>query len=752
MDKKIGCYICSGCGIGDAIDVEALAGEAGVSIVKQHEALCGDEGLKLIKEDMEKEGVNSLLIAACSMRAKQEVFNSFDPKEVIVERVNLREHVAWCQKPKEEDTQMMAEDYVRMGLAKVQASDFLEPFQAEEPIDKTVMVVGGGIAGLTAASNASKAGNPVVLLEKEAELGGFAKKMYKMFPKKPPYNELQDTGIGELISEVEGDSNIKVIKEVKIKSIENGPGLYDVTVEAGGKEEQFRVGSIVQATGWKPYDPNKLEHLGYSKCANVVTNVMMEEMAAKGEIKRPSDGADPKSVLFIQCAGSRDPDHLPYCSAVCCRVSLKQAKYVREKYPDAKVYILYKDIRSPGLYEEFYKEMQKDEGIFLTKGEVASVSEEADKGVVVEADDTLLGEKIKLKADMVVLATGMVPRAADGVAIRKYVDAQATLKKEDAGQVQKDAAEKDIETYKDHADTEILNLNYRQGPDLPTLKYMFPDSHFICFPYETQRTGIYATGTVRAPMDIAQATDDALGATMKAIQCLELTAQGKAVHPRAGDESYPDFFLQRCTQCKRCTEECPFGVLNEDVKGTPLPNPTRCRRCGVCMGACPERIVSFKNYSVPMIGNMIKSIEVPEEDEEKPRVLLLMCENDAYPALDIVGKLGKQYSPFVRVIPVRCLGSVNIVWIADSLSSGIDGIMMIGCKYGDDYQCHFVKGSELCNTRLGNVQETLDRLMLESERIRLEQFEITDYEKLPGMIDEFMEKVEELGPNPYKEF
>jgi quinone-modifying oxidoreductase, subunit QmoB len=239
---------------------------------------------------------------------------------------------------------------------------------------------------------------------------------------------------------------------------------------------------------------------------------------------------------------------------------------------------------------------------------------------------------------------------------------------------------------------------------------------------------------------------------MKAIQSVEMAARGQAVHPRAGDLSYPIFQLQRCTQCKRCTEECPFGSLDEDEKGTPRLNVYRCRRCGICMGACPERIVSFKNYSVDLIASMIKAIEVPEEDEEKPRVLVLACENDAYPALDAVGQRRLQYDPSVRIIPVRCLGSVNIVWIADALSRGIDGILLLGCKLGDDYQCHFVKGSELAKKRLENVTETLQRLQLEPERLQLAEVSINEGANLPALINGFVEKMREIGPNPYKGF
>ena len=170
------------------------------------------------------------------------------------------------------------------------------------------------------------------------------------------------------------------------------------------------------------------------------------------------------------------------------------------------------------------------------------------------------------------------------------------------------------------------------------------------------------------------------------------------------------------------------------------------------MGACPERIISFKDYNIPMIGNMIKSIEVPDEDEEKPRVLAFMCENDAYPLFDQLAQARTKLSPFIRVIPLRCIGGTNLVWVADALSGGIDGLMFFGCKHGDDYQCHFVKGSAICEVRLKNIQDTLDRLVLESERIRYELISIDEVDRMPQIMEEFMETMEEVGPNPYKGF
>jgi quinone-modifying oxidoreductase, subunit QmoB len=742
MERKYGVYICKGCGIGDSVDIEKLvkstkSGPIKEEHVKTHDVLCSPEGIQLIKDDIKKNGVNTIVIAACSPRVK---FEEFDFPGCYVERTNIREFVAWTHPPKTDDTQSLAEDYILMSLVKVQKAELPAPAILEN-LSNNILVVGGGITGMTAALESAKAGYKVVLVEKEPQLGGFANKLYKKIPTRD-YKEpvFVDTEIDKVIKEVEGHPNIKVYKSAKIEKTAGQPGLYDVTIASSSGPAEEKIGAIVMATGWVPYDATKLGHLGYGQSKNVVTNIEFEQIAKSGSITRPSDGKEVKKVAFIQCAGQRDPNHLPYCSAMCCATSLKQARYVREK-SDAVAMILYKDIRTPGRLEAFYKEAQNDPGIMLTKGEVTGVADAGNGNLYVMMENTLLGQKVKVEADLVVLATGMVPTTR---APQEYLDG-ITL-----------AATKGDEAKKAYLDSTpkpefILNLAYRQGPELPSLEGAlgFADSNFICFQYETRRTGIYAAGPVRQPMNMSDAQEDAAGAAFKAIQCIDHVAKGVAVHPRAWDLTFPDPQLIRCTACKRCTEECPFGAIEEDAKGIPSYNLNRCRRCGTCMGACPERIVSFKDYSIDIMGSMIKSIDVPEEEF---RIISLVCENDAYPALDTLAMHRKNIDPSVRFVPLRCLGGMHLVWIADAFSKGIDGFLLIGCKFGENYQCHFIKGSELANTRFSKVGETLNKLQLEADRVKMLQVGIDEYHKLPDMINEFAEKVKEIGHNPFKEF
>jgi quinone-modifying oxidoreductase subunit QmoB len=749
MDR-IGVFLCTGCGIGEALDVDALAATAseGGRSCTAHPCWCSPEGVAALRAAVAGGNLDGVCIAACSQRAKTEEFR-FDPTAVQVERVALRELAVWSHPPNDEDTQMLADDLLRMGLARLAKLKVVKPLS--EAIDRTVLVVGGGLAGLEAARAAAGAGHPVVVLEAAGAPGGHLATLGDVVPVEPPYDRLQANPMRGLIAEVTGNPAVRVVTGARIESISGQPGQFKVEVVSPAGKESLTAGAIVQATGARPYDAAKLPHLGYGRSPNVITSRELDAMLGQGTLARPGDGAPPRRIVFVQCAGSRDPQHLPYCSSECCGTTLRQVAAIHRDHPGVETAVVYRDMRTPGQLERFYLAVQSLPGSLFTRGEVERVEGNGSGPLAVHLRDSLLGDAVTLDADLVVLAVGMVPNSADGEAIRTLHDAQRRAEKGDS-ETQREEARRLVEKLKDHEGTEILNLAYRQGPDLPVHAYAFPDSHFICFPYETRRTGIYAAGAVHAPMDAGQAAEDGWGAAMKAVQCIAAAERGEAVHPRAGDVSYPDFFLQRCTQCKRCTEECPFGTLNEDEKGTPQFNPLRCRRCGICMGACPERIISFPEHSVDAVASMIKAMSVPEEFDEKPRIVALMCENDALPALDIAASQRRQWNPWVRVIPIRCLGSTNIVWIADTLSRGIDGIMLIGCKSGDDYQCHYVRGSQLAQTRLGNVQETLTRLALEPERIKVVELAHDEFGRIPEILDAFAKEVEDLGANPMKGF
>jgi quinone-modifying oxidoreductase subunit QmoB len=721
---------------------------------KEHAMLCSAEGVQMIRDDIANEGVNHIAILACSRRAKMEAFNFTD---VAMSRANLREGVIWLRPEgdeHQETTQEMADDYVRMACAEIKFMT-VPHTSGEQELNKTLMVVGGGMTGMTAALESARAGYPVHLVCDEPVLGGVWKDLYKRVPFRAAAADVvgnldadlpqpEDPGVDAMIEQVMAEPRITVHLNAKITRTSGAPGRFsaDISIESGGTvTENF--GAIIQATDYKPYDANKLPEFAYGTTPDVVTNFELERLAKEangGVLKRPSDGKEVKSVAFIQCAGQRSTKegHLPYCSGFCCTESIKQAMYFKSQNPGCDATVLFDDLRTPGAAgEDFYRSGQQSMVTF-TKGKASEVAKDGDQ-LKVKFKDLILNEDTEMVCDLVVLATGQVPNSGP--------DPYAQLAVEEAeSEEEKEAARKLLAV----APPSILNLDYRQGTDLPILKNGFNDSHFICFPYETRRTGIYAAGPVRRPMDMKQAMEDAVGAAMKAIQAAENAALGSAAHPRVGDLSYPSFRKEGCTQCKRCTVECPFGAINEDEQRYPQFNESRCRRCGTCMGACPVRVISFENYSIDTVGQQIKAVDVPDEFSEKPRILVLACENDAYPALDMAAQAGVHISPFARVIPVRCLGSVSLSWVTDSLNSGYDGIVLMGCRRDDDYQCHFVRGSKMAAERLSKVGDTLTQLNLEPERVTVYEVAITDINRAPQLINDMVATVEKVGMSPFK--
>ena len=401
----------------------------------------------------------------------------------------------------------------------------------------TILVVGGGISGITTAVEAAETGYSVVLVEKNPSLGGRVAQLTKYFPKLcPPY-----CGLEINLRRIKQNPNIKVYTQAEVESVSGEPGAYDVKVnvnpryvndnctacgkcaeacsaeisnefnfgmdnmkaayiphelafpfkyvldpsiigtddaakckdackynaidlDMGAETIDLNVGSIVYATGWDPFDASKIENLDFAGQENVITNMMMERLASPngptgGKVQRPSDGKEVKTVAFVQCAGSRDENYLEYCSSVCCLASMKQATYVRDQDENSKVYIFYIDIRAPGKYEVFYQKLQEDENVSFIKGKVAQINEDSDGSLEVVAEDAVSGKKVRVKVDMAVLATGMVP-ATEGL----------------------------------------------QMIDLDGASFAIP------------KPGIYSTGVSKKPMDVASSVQDATGAALKAIQ------------------------------------------------------------------------------------------------------------------------------------------------------------------------------------------------------------------------------------------
>jgi len=410
--------------------------------------------------------------------------------------------------------------------------------------NKSILVVGGGMSGITATVEAAEIGYDVYLVEKNATLGGRVAQNNQYFPKLCPpscgleinFRRIKDNPRIQYftLAEVERISGQEGAYEVKIKvnprfvnenctacgdcekacsseipsEINYGmntikgaylpfsfafPLRYVISPQIIGTPDaqkckdackynavdldmkpvnvDLTVGAIVWATGWQPFDAGKVEYYGFGKHKNVINNVMMERIASvsgptKGKIVRPSDGKEISSIAFVQCAGSRDENHLPFCSSVCCLASLKHSRYVREQYPDAQIYIFYIDIRALGKFEDFYSEVAKDKKISFIKGKVAEITEDPATGALtVTAEDQLSGKLSKTTVDLVVLATGMVPATAQ---------------------------------------TKIpADMSYEENG-------------FVL--WDQKKRGIYGAGCVRKPMDVAAAVQDATAATLKAIQ------------------------------------------------------------------------------------------------------------------------------------------------------------------------------------------------------------------------------------------
>jgi len=646
--KSLGVFICHcGVNIAGTVDVKAVAEKIGeiedVAHSTDYIYMCSEPGQQIIREAIREKGLEGVVVACCSPSMHENTFRkavkSQGMNPYLCEIANIREQCSWVhQKEKEEATRKAAE-IILATLEKVRKNESLEAIVMA--INRKVLVIGGGIAGITASLDLAEGGYEVILLEREPALGGHMVQLSKTFPDLDPapegliakaseverhpkinlhcFSELEDVkgyvgnfnltirgkatsvdwvkcnGCGicikdcpvEYISQFErGLGMRKAIDHLYPNSIPNKPVIHrehcryfldkscrkceeicpEKAIDFEQKDEQIeeKVGAIIVATGYELYPKEQLGEYGYGEIPDVIDGLAFERMLSpngptKGKILRLSDGKVPKEMVFIQCVASRDPDrYMPYCSRVCCMYTAKHAAIYKEQVPDGQPYIFYMDIRSDCKgYEEFLQKTIEEKELLYLRGRVSRVFQDDGK-VRVLGVDTLTGRMVEVAADMVVLATAIVP--SQGV---------------------KDLAAKLRATVDRHG--------------------FLTEAHIKLYPVESSTKGIYLAGCGQSPKDISDTVSQA-SATASKVQAL-LSTDKLLQDPLIAfvDEGI-------CSGCGICVEICPYEAREMDVhRGISVVHQALCQGCGACIAACPNFACELRNSSSSQILQMLNT-------------------------------------------------------------------------------------------------------------------------------------------------
>jgi heterodisulfide reductase subunit A len=644
--KKLGVFICHcGANIAGTVDVKSVAERMGKVEEVAHSTdyiyMCSEPGQQTIRDAVREKGLNGVVVACCSPNMHENTFRkavkSQGMNPYLCEIANIREQCSWVHQKEREKATRKAEEIILATLEKVRENESLETIAV--PITRKVLVIGGGIAGMTAALDMAEGGYDVILLEREPSLGGRMAQLWKTYPGLDPapegllvkasevekhpkidlycYSELEEVkgylgnfdlvirkkapfvdwkkcnGCGacvrtcpvEFNSEFDrGLGSRKAINTLYAGSVPDRPSIDrghcryfldgscrqceetcpERAIDFQQKEEKFeeKVGAIVVSTGYDLFPKEDLGEYGHGLIPDVIDGLAFERMLSpdgptRGKIRRPSDGKVPREIVFIKCVASRDPErYMPYCSRVCCMVTAKQATLYKKQVPDGQPYIFYMDIRSDSKgYEEFVQKTIEENGLLYLRGRVSRIFQEDGK-VKVLGVDTLTGKMVEVSADMVVLATAMVPR--EGV---------------------KELAAKLRATVDRHG--------------------FLSEAHIKLYPVESSTKGIYLAGCGQGPKDISDTVSQASAAASK-IQALLST-------DKLLQDPLIAFVDERiCSGCGICVEICPYEAraLNTQ-RGISVVHSALCQGCGACIAGCPNNACELRNSSAGQVLRML---------------------------------------------------------------------------------------------------------------------------------------------------
>jgi len=695
---RIGVFICEcGINIGGYIDVpevvEYTKSLPNVDFVMHNKYSCSSLTQDIIKEKIEECDLNRVVVAACTPRTHEPLFQKTIREaglnEYLFNFVSIRELDSWVHMKEKEKATDKAKDLVRMGIAR---SRFLKSeVKIKGDVIPEALVIGGGIAGISATMEIAKKGFKVHLIEKEDKLGGQLNQIFKINFDHIDSKEFLDGTLkdfGEL-------KNISTYLNSEVIDVKGSIGNYNIKVKSKSDFEvsELNVGVIIAATGAYEYKPEGWYH--YGEDPRVMTQLELSNKMRNNELK------DGETLVFIHCVGSRQKNPAKgssYCGLICCSESIRNAFYIKEKYSNSNVIIMYRDIRVGTDEEQYYWKTREKVGFirFIEYPEV----EITNGKVKVTVKDSSLEGPLTVEADKVVLTTPLKP-------------------------------------YDNKFLAELLKV--------PRDQYgFFLEAHIKLRPFDFATDGIYLAGTAHGPKNISLSISQGKAAAAHAlIPLLSGVVENEPlisiVNPAL------------CIACQKCEEVCNFGAIGVNFNNDILvseSNPLLCKGCGDCAAACPAGAITMSHFADDQLTPMISEALKGDFIDERPRIVAFLCNWCSYAGADTCGVSRFQYPTNIRPIRVMCSGRIPKKFILQAFLEGADGVLIGGCHIGD---CHYIEGNYDTLQRYNELKEVLEEVGIDPERLRLEWVSASEGKRFAEVISDFVNKVKEKSPLVAKE-